>query len=108
MRPHPTEPNSGISKRLQAFRFVYQVSQVTLLRGLWGTLEKNHQVRGGDRELDFEDKSWEFSFAMVGNGDVLNYNQKDQEIHSLSCFLLVNSHGGQKEAVLKYFIEIPM
>lgn len=43
---------------------------------------------------------------MVGNGEILNYNQKAREINSLSYFVLVNSHGGQKEAVLKYFIEI--
>ena len=45
---------------------------------------------------------------MVGNREILNYNQKDHEIHQLSYFLLVNSHGGQKEAILKYFLEIQM
>lgn len=45
---------------------------------------------------------------MVGNGEILNYNQKDHEIHSLSYFLLVNSHGEQKEVVFKYFIKIQM
>jgi len=46
-------------------------------------LRRNCQDRGGDREVvqDFEDKSWEFEFAMVGNRETLNYNQKDHEIH---------------------------
>ena len=50
---------------------------------LGDTLRRNCQDRGGDRELvqDFEDKSWEFEFAMVGNRETLNYNQKDHEIH---------------------------
>lgn len=48
-RPHPGEPNSGVLVGLRAFVCVYQVSQVILLRGLWDSLEENHQDGGRDR-----------------------------------------------------------
>lgn len=44
---------------------------------------------------------------MVGNGETLNYNQKVHEIYSLS-FFYCQLHGGQKEAVFKYFLEMQM
>lgn len=48
----------------------YQVSQVVLQRESRDTLEESIQDRRGDQEViqDFEDKSQEFKYVVVGTG----------------------------------------
>lgn len=49
----------------------YQISQVVLQRESRDTLGESSQSRGGDQEViqDFEDKSQEFKYVVVGNGE---------------------------------------
>ena len=70
MRLHPGDPYLGVFHRAQGLNVCfYQVSQVVLQREFRDTLEESIQDRRGDQEViqDFEDKSQEFKYVVVGN-----------------------------------------
>lgn len=60
------------------------------------TVKTEEETENWSRTLKRRAGNFNLLWWQQGN----NYNQKDHEIQSLSYFLLVNLHVGQKEAVL--------